>query len=72
MDSKILKKNAAKKPDTAKPSTNLSAKRIIIALITNKNNPNVTMVAGNVKKIKRGLTKRFNKEITMATIIAAP
>lgn len=72
IDSKILKKKAAKNPDTAKPSTNLSANKIIIALITNKNKPKVTRVAGSVKKIKRGLTNKFSKEITMATIIAAP
>lgn len=64
--------NADKKPETAKPSTNLSANKIMMALITNKNNPKVTMVAGKVKNIKSGLTKRFNNAITIATRIAAP
>lgn len=72
IESSILNKNAAKNPETAKPFTNLSANKIIMALITNKNNPKVTMVAGNVKNIKSGLTKRFNKAITTATKIAAP
>lgn len=70
MDNRILKNNAAQKPETAKPSTNLSANRIIIALITKINKPNVTIVAGNVKKIKSGLTIIFNKAITTATITA--
>ena len=69
-DSNILKKNAAKNPETAKPSINLSANNIIIALITNKNNPNVTIVAGSVKNTKSGRTNIFSKEITTATIIA--
>lgn len=30
------------------------------------------MVAGNVKKTKRGLTNIFSKAITIATIIAEP
>ena len=66
----MLKSNAAQKPETAKPSTNLSANNMIQALITNKNKPKVTMVAGNVKKIKSGRTNMFSKEITTATIIA--
>ena len=70
MDSKMLKSNAAQKPETAKPSTNLSAKIIITALITKINKPKVTRVAGSVKKINKGLTTIFNKAITAATIIA--
>ena len=66
----MLKNNAAQNPETAKPSTNLSANKIIQALITNKNNPKVTIVAGSVKKIKSGRTNIFSKEITTATIIA--
>ncbi len=70
IDSKMLKNNADQKPETAKPSTNLSANKIIQALITNKNKPKVTMVAGKVKKIKSGRTNIFNSDITTATIIA--
>ena len=66
----MLKNKAAQNPETAKPSTNLSANKIIQALITNKNNPKVTIVAGSVKKIKSGRTNIFSKEITTATIIA--
>lgn len=70
IESKMLKNNAAQKPETVKPSTNLSAKIIITALITKINKPKVTRVAGNVKKIKSGLTTMFSNAITIATIIA--
>lgn len=48
----------------------MSANKMMIALITNKNKPKVTIVAGNVKKIKIGFTNIFNNEITIATIMA--
>ena len=66
----MLKNNAAKNPETAKPATNLSANKIIIAFTTKINKPKVTIVAGNVKKINKGLTTMFNSAITAATIIA--
>lgn len=66
----MLKSKASKKSETTKPSTNLSANKMIIALITNKNNPKVTIVAGSVKKTKSGRTNIFNSDITIATIIA--
>lgn len=43
---------------------------IIIAFITKINRPKVTIVAGNVKKINKGLTIMFSNAITAATIIA--
>lgn len=52
---------------TANPSINLPARRIINALITNKNNPNVIMVIGKVKIIKIGFTIRFKIDNTTAT-----
>ncbi len=70
MDSRILNKRAAKNPLTTKPATNLLAKIIMTALITNKKRPKETIVAGKVKKIKSGLTNIFSKAITTATIIA--
>ena len=54
--------------ETPNPSIKLSASRIIKALITNKNNPNVKIVIGNVRIIKRGLTKIFKIANTKATI----
>jgi hypothetical protein len=52
------------------PSVNLSAKRIINALITNENNPKVRMVIGKESKDKIGLTIRLRKPKTMAKIMA--
>ena len=55
---------------TAKPFINLLVIRIIIALITNKNNPNVTIVIGKVNKIKTGFTIKLRIESKIATYIA--
>ena len=66
----MLNNKAAKNPFTAKPSTNLFANKIIHAFITKRNRPNVTIVAGKVKKIKSGRTNIFSSAITTATIIA--
>lgn len=66
----MLKNKAVQKPDTAKPSTKESPIKIITALITNKNKPNVIMVAGIVSNTKIGFKKRFNKANTMAIIKA--
>ena len=70
MDNKILNNKAVKKLETPKPSTNLSANRIINAFITNKKRPNVIMVTGKVKRISNGLTNTFNTAMTIATITA--
>lgn len=42
---------------------------MIIALITNRNNPRVKMVIGKVKKTKIGFTIAFKIARTIATII---
>jgi len=39
-------------------------------LIKNKNNPKLINIADNVRNIKRGLINKFNKPVTIATIIA--
>jgi len=52
---------------TENPDTKLSAKRIINALITNKNSPKVTIVIGNVKMTSNGLTNTFNTAKVRAT-----
>ena len=54
--------------ETPKPSINLSAKRIIKAFTTNKNNPKVRIVIGKVKIINIGFTNTFNIARTKATI----
>jgi hypothetical protein len=64
----MLNNNAVQKVSTLNPPTILVHKRIIIALITNKNNPNVSSVTGSVNKIKRGFIKTFSKLKTTATI----
>jgi len=47
----------------------LEHKIIMTALITNKNNPSVRIVTGNVKNINKGLIKVFNSAKTIATSI---
>jgi len=59
IDNKILKRMAVHILETPNPSIKLSASRIIKALITNKNNPNVKIVIGSVRITKSGLTKTF-------------
>lgn len=70
MDNNTLNNNAAKKPLTTNPPTNLPANNIIIAFITKRNKPKVTIVAGSVKNINNGRTNIFSSEITAATITA--
>ena len=55
-------------PSTLKPSISLSANRMISAFTTNKNNPSVRMVTGNVKMIKIGFTNTLRTDKTAATI----
>jgi hypothetical protein len=57
-------------PFTVKPSIKLLAKRIIMAFITSKKRPSVTIVTGKVRITKIGLTIKFRRLKTMATIIA--
>ena len=55
---------------TAKPSIKQSASIIINAFIINRNKPKVNIVIGKVKIIKMGLTNKFKRAKTMATINA--
>lgn len=70
MDKRMLNNNAVQKLLTLNPETKLSANRIILALMTNKKSPKVTMVIGNVNIMKTGLTMAFKRPKTAATIIA--
>lgn len=65
-----LKINAHQKPSTEKPEIKESANRIIKALMTNKNNPSVSMVMGIVNTTRTGLTMAFKNPSTAATIMA--
>ena len=67
-DNITLNNNAHQNPSTTKPGTILPAKIIIIALITNRNNPNVITVTGIVKINKIGRTNPFSRASTTATI----
>ena len=70
MVNRILNSKAVQKLLTENPSINLSANKMIQALITNKNKPSVSIVAGNVKSTNKGFTKIFNNPNTAATIMA--
>lgn len=65
-----LKNKAVKKVSTLKPPTIFVHNKIISALITNKNNPKVTIVTGKVSTTKMGLIKILSNPRTMATINA--
>jgi len=55
---------------TLNPDINWSAKSIISALTTNKNNPKVRIVIGNVRITNIGFIIKFKIDKTTATIIA--
>ena len=61
---------AVQKELTLNPNIKWSQSIIIIAFITNKNNPSVKIVTGNVNNTKIGFTKKFNNPKTMATVNA--
>lgn len=72
MESKRLNMMAQSTPFTLNPVMKLLARSIIIAFMTNKNSPKVTMVTGNVNMTKTGFTTKFKRLKTTATIIAVP
>jgi hypothetical protein len=69
-DKTILKNKAVQKESIAKPRTMFAHNSIIIALITNKNNPKVRIVTGKVKIIIMGLINILSNPRTIATINA--
>ena len=64
----MLKINADINDLTAKPSTNLSHKSTIPALMTNKKSPKVTIVTGKVNNTKIGFKNTLSTPKTTATI----
>lgn len=66
----MLNINAVQNEFTLNPSTSLEHNKIINALMANKNNPNVTMVTGNVNITKIGLINMLSNPKTTATIKA--
>lgn len=69
-DSNKLKITAINQPSTSNPLINPSAIKMIIAFITSRNNPRVKTVTGKVKRTNKGLTVKFKRASTRATIIA--
>lgn len=67
----MLKNKACQKVETAKPGFKIQAAiSIINALITSRNKPSETMVAGMVKKIRTGFTETFSIESKAASAMA--
>ena len=69
-DNNILKRRAVQNPETENPLIHLLANKINAALITNKNKPKVSIVAGKVKTTKIGFNIEKSNPITNATQIA--
>ncbi len=70
MVKRILNSKAVQKLLTVNPPTKLSARRMMQALITKRNKPNVKIVAGRVNKTSNGFTKILSNPKTAATITA--
>ena len=69
-DKIILKNKAVQNVSTLNPPTIFVHNKIISALITNKNNPKVIIVTGNVSITNIGLIKILSNPRTIATINA--
>ena len=67
----MLKIIAVNKPDTENPRIKWFAINTIIPFITNKKSPRVTIVTGNVRIIRMGLTIELSRASTTATTKAA-
>ncbi len=65
-----LNSMAVQKELILNPGIKWSQSMMIIVLITNKNNPSVNIVTGNVNNTKIGFTKKFSKPNTIATVNA--
>ena len=70
IDNRTLNSIAIQMLSTLNPDINWSAKSIISALTTNKNNPKVRIVIGNVRITNIGFIIKFKIDKTTATIIA--
>ena len=62
----MLKRRAVQKPSVWNPSTSLSARRMISALITSRNIPSVIMVIGSVSNTSKGFINVLRMARTMA------
>ena len=66
-DNITLKSSAVQKESTLKPPTILVHNKIIMALITSRNKPNVIIVKGKVNSTNIGFMKRLSNPKTTAT-----
>ena len=64
MDKTIENKSAYQKPSSSKPSTKLSAIKIIKALTTNRKSPKENKVKGMVRAMRIGLTNTLSSDST--------
>jgi len=71
MERMRLKSNAHQKFRTSKSLSKASATRMMQALMTSRNNPSVTRVAGIVSNTRIGFRKAFRNDKTSATIMAS-
>lgn len=71
-DNITLNNSAVQKESTLNPPTILVHNKIIMALITNKNKPKVTIVNGKVNNTNIGFIKRLSNPKTTATSSAVP
>lgn len=62
---------AGRNPATTKPGVIAPASQMVIALITKRNSPKVTIVSGSVRRTKSGLTMALTSPNTIAAIAAA-
>lgn len=69
-DTSTEPRSAVQNDETENPSMKLAAKRKSAALITNVNNPSVTMVIGKVKINSTGRTKKLRTPRIIAAMIA--
>ena len=67
IDNTTLKSSAVQKESTLNPPTILVHNKMIIALITNKNNPKVKTVNGSVNNTNIGFIKTLSNPNTTAT-----
>ena len=70
-DKRRLNSNAQRKPSMRMPSINLSASKIISALITKRKRPSVITVIGRVKITSNGLINRLSSPRTRANMSAS-
>lgn len=70
IQSTTLNSTAFQNPFTTNPGTIASANRMMIALMTIENNPNVKILMGSVRRLSIGLKNALRTPKTSATTMA--